>query len=176
MLERFGRALFGSPAKVAIEPRSADADASRDLLEQIAGLERAAATVYARHGLPDQPGQYRRKGDAGSWERLSETMSPADKWSLVQSAPAGEGWRFASLSGLGARSDIAEVRQAAAILSACQGLRQRLTAQTPISPQDLADAIRLGAAWRRLGQRAEDSNDTTPPLRFLPDGPDGNDA
>src|SRR5690606_6724502 len=54
-----------------------------------------------------------------------------------------------------------EGRRAAAVLAACAGLRQRLTEAEPISPQDLADAIRLGAAWRHL-----DAESVASPLLF----------
>ena len=125
-------------------------DGVESLLAEVAAIEAAACEVYGRHGLPAQPGQYRRRGDDGVWERLSDRLSPAEKWALIQTAPPEEGWRFASLDGLGARSSVPEVRRAAAVLAACAGLRQRLTEAEPISPQDLADAIRLGAAWRHL--------------------------
>jgi hypothetical protein len=49
------------------------------------------------------------------------------------------------------------------VLAACRGLRQRLTDAEPITPQDLADAIRLGAAWRRL-----DAENAASPLLFEP--------
>ena len=170
MLDRFGRALFGSSAKEAADRRgrAASATGHDDLLAQILVVEAAAADVYARHGLPDQVGQYRRRNETEAWERLAGEMPPAEKWALIQSMPTGAGWRFASLAGVGAQSPVAEVRQASAILAACQGLRQRLAEQTPISAQDLADSIRLGAAWRRLSAPAPDVDDAAEPLRFLP--------
>lgn len=81
---------------------------------------------------------------------------------MIQAAPSEEGWRFASLDGIGARSTIPEIRHASAVLAACRGLRQRLTDAEPITPQDLADAIRLGA-WRRL-----DAESAASPLLFQP--------
>ncbi|SJM51924.1 hypothetical protein FM111_03080 [Brevundimonas diminuta 3F5N] len=170
MLERFSRALFGSPDKGAAEERAlvVPAIGHEALLAQVAAVEAVAAEIYARHDLPDQAGQYRRRGETGAWELLAGEMTPAEKWALIQSTPADSGWRFASLAGVGARSPVAEVRQASAILAACQGLRQRLAEQAPISAQDLADAIRLGAAWRRLTTPEAMADDEVEPLRFLP--------
>ncbi|MNF18069.1 hypothetical protein D3C80_2219470 [compost metagenome] len=44
-------------------------------------------------------------------------------------------------------------------MSACQGLRLRLETGMALSAQDLADAIRLGAAWRRLTEGAQSRSD-----------------
>lgn len=125
--------------------------------------------VYGRHGLPQQPGHYRRPAEGGAWEPLGGQLSPAEKWSLINSLD-GTRWRYAAHEALGATSDVAVVRQASAILAACQGLRQRLVEQTLISHQDLADAIRLGDAWRRLDEDNDDApSPATPPHRLPPD-------
>lgn len=145
---RFGRRrdVPALPDQAQPEPP----DGIDDLLAELAVMETAARQVYARHGLPDQPGHYRRKGEDTAWEKIADRLSPAEKWAIMEAAPAQAGWRFSSMEAIGARSDIVEVQRAAALLEACRGLRQRLTGDAPISPQDLVDAIRLGAAWRQL--------------------------
>jgi len=164
MLSRFGRRRDdrGSDEQ-AVALRDAVSDGVDSLLGEIAAIEAAACDVYGRHNLPAQWGQYRRQGENGAWEKLADQLSPAEKWAMIQAAPSEEGWRFASLDGIGALSAIPEVRHASAVLAACRGLRQRLTDAEPITPQDLADAIRLGAAWRRLGAESAAS-----PLLFEP--------
>jgi hypothetical protein len=177
MMGRFGRRRDDRDDSRAVVPTREQSLATPgegvdSLLAEIAAIETAAAGLYGRHGLPDQPGQYRRRGDEGAWEKVADPRTPAEKWAMIQAAPPEEGWRFASLASLGARSEIAEVRQAAAVLAACRGLRQRLTEETPISPQDLADAIRLGASWRRLSAPSDASDDAVPLLFLPPEGQD----
>lgn len=163
MLSRFGRRRDDRGDEQAAVPSDALSDGVDSLLAEITAIEAAACDVYGRHGLPAQPGQYRRQGETGAWEKLADQLTPAEKWSMIQAAPPEEGWRFASLDGIGARSTIPEIRHASAVLAACRGLRQRLTDAEPITPQDLADAIRLGAAWRRL-----DAESAASPLLFEP--------
>lgn len=173
---RFGRRRddrADSRAAAAERPGVTPAEGVDSLLVELVHMEAAAAEVYGRHGLPDQPGQYRRRGEAGAWEKVADRLTPAEKWAMIEAAPREEGWRFASLEHLGVRSDIPEVRQAAAVLAACRGLRQRLTAEAPISPQDLADAIRLGASWRRLSDAHAPLTAAPGPLLFLPPEEDG---
>ncbi len=97
MLDRFGRRRDDRSDPRAVAPREASLDGVESLLAEVAAIEAAACEVYGRHGLPAQPGQYRRWGDDGAWERLSDRLSPAEKWALIQAAPPEEGWRLASL-------------------------------------------------------------------------------
>ncbi|MEN5147148.1 hypothetical protein [Brevundimonas diminuta] len=155
---------FGRRRDVPALPDQARADQARpeppdgvdDLLAEIGVMETAARQIYARHGLPDQPGHYRRAGEDAPWEKIADRLTPSEKWTIMEAAPEQAGWRFSSLEGIGSRSDVAEVRRAAALLEACRGLRQRLIGDAPITPQDLVDAIRLGAAWRRLSGHEPD--------------------
>jgi hypothetical protein len=132
----------------------------------LAAIEAAAGRVYGRHGLPQRPGHYRRPADGGAWEPLGDALTPAEKWALVDAASNHGRWRYCAYEALGAPSDIPAVRQASAILAACQGLRQRLADHAVISPQDLADSIRLGEAWARLADEAGHAE--SGPLHFLP--------
>lgn len=143
------------------------AASTADLLSLLQRIETAAGHVYGRNGLPQLPGHYRRPTGGGAWERLGEGLSPAEKWALIAQSPEGEPWRYAAFEALGARSDIPEVRQASALLAACQGLRQRLADRTTISAQDLADSIRLGEAWRHLVGDLDHDPAATQPLRFV---------
>ena len=167
MFGRFGRRRIELSAEASTSERPEAADPTDDLISLLQTIEAAAAQIYERHGLPQRPGHYRRPADGGAWQLLGDALTPAEKWTLVGAAD-GERWRYAAYEALGAHSDIPAVRQASALLAACQGLRQRLADRVVISPQDLADSIRLGDAWRRL---AEDvSYDHLGPLHFLPPG------
>lgn len=166
MFGRFGRRRFEPSAEVSTSERP-DADLStNDLISLLQTIEAAAAQVYGRHGLPQKPGHYRRPIDGGAWQLLGNALTPAEKWTLVGAGADGESWRYTTYEALGAHSDIAAVRQASALLAACQGLRQRLADSAVISPQDLADSIRLGEAWRRLTEDA--SYNHLASLHFLP--------
>ena len=163
MFGRLGRRHSASPSgRVDDKPQTS----TDELLPLLQTIEAAASEVYGCHGLPQHPGHYRRSASSPAWESLGDALSPAEKWALINAAPEGERWRYAAYEALGAHSDRPAVRQASALLSACQGLRQRLAQRTAITPQDLADSIRLGEAWRRL---VEDAGFADPgPLHFLP--------
>lgn len=166
MFGRLGRRRLDASST---EPSSERPEATTDdLLSLLQAIEAAAGEIYGRHGLPQRPGHYRRPADGGAWEPLGEALTPAEKWALIDTASQGERWRYAAYEALGAHADILAVRQASALLAACQGLRQRLAARAVISAQDLADSIRLGEAWRRLVEEAAHDETTAPPLRFLP--------
>lgn len=168
MFRRFGRRRFDPVSGRSTSEGSGTDPEANDLVALLETIETAATGVYGRHGLPRIPGHYRRPADGGAWRLLGQAMTPAEKWTLIDAAD-GERWRYANYEALGADSDIPAVRQASALLAACQGLRQRLSDHVVISPQDLADSIRLGEAWRRL---AESGRDQLAPLHFLPPGQD----
>lgn len=165
MFGRFGRRRFENSPEALTSERAEAAPSASDLLSLLQAIEAAAGRAYGRYGLPQHPGHYRRPADGGAWEPLGEALTPAEKWALVGASDGGR-WRYCAYEALGAHSDIAAVRQASAILAACQGLRQRLTDHAVISSQDLADSIRLGEAWRRLAEDA--SHGESGPLHFLP--------
>ena len=144
-----------SGAVAAASPESGD-----DLRDLLAEVETAALSVLADHGLPGVPGHYRQTPGSDEWEHLGDDLSPTEKWALLDQRPSD---RYASLEQIGARSSIAEVRYASGLLSACKGLRLRLDEGMTLSAQDVADAIRLGVAWRRLG---ENDASLRSPLRF----------
>lgn len=168
MLGRFGRRRPEASLEELTRERSEAALSTTALVSLLQAIEASATRVYSRHGLPQQPGHYRRPAAGGAWEQLGGQLSPAEKWALINS-PDGTRWRYAAHEALGATSDVAVVRQASAILAACLGLRQRLAEQTLISHQDLADAIRLGDAWRRLDEDNDAPSPATPPHRLPPD-------
>lgn len=168
MFGRRGRRRSDAPSGVIGDDKPETTASVGELLSLLQAIETAAGQVYGRHGLPQQPGHYRRPAEGGAWMALGDALSPADRWSLIRAAPADERWRYSAYEGLGARSDIPVVRQASALLAACQGLRQRLAERALISPQDLADSIRLGEAWRRLVEDAGHDDPSAEPLHFLP--------
>ncbi|MCO8019723.1 hypothetical protein NI456_12730 [Brevundimonas diminuta] len=149
MFSRFGRSREPSPQRLHDE-RSREADGRAALASEIDAIEAAALVIYVRNGLPGAIGHYQRADRQAPWEKLEDALTPEQRWALVQAAPEGEGRRFASSADLGADSPLPEVRRAAAVLAACRGLRQRLAEAAGFTAQDLADAIQLGAAARRL--------------------------
>ena len=168
MFGRFGRRRFETPSgELTSDEPGADASKT-DLLSLLEPIEAAAGQVDGRHGLPQSPGHYRRPAEGGAWEPLGLALTPAEKWALIGGASDGGRWRYCAYEALGAHSDLPAVRQASAILAACQGLRMRLAERSIIGPQDLADSIRLGEAWRHLVWEAPHDTPPSPPLRFIP--------
>lgn len=165
--------MFGRLGRRRSETQSGRANdlpqtSTDDLFALLQAIEAAAGEIYGRHGLPQRPGHYRRSAGSPVWEPLGDALSPTEKWALINAAPEGERWRYAAYEALGAYSDRPAARQASALLAACQGLRQRLTEKAVITPQDLADSIRLGEAWRRLVEDAAYDEAMLEPLHFLP--------
>jgi len=128
--------------------RMEQAAGGEDLESLLQAIEESALRLYAFHGLPTASGHYRSRGPDDAWVALGAQLSTAERWAMIHEGAEGE-WRYATLEAIGARSEHAEVRQASAILCACSGLRQRMSAHPSIA-QDLADSIRLGAAWRAI--------------------------
>lgn len=168
MFGRFGRRRFEAPPAALTSERPEAGSSTADLLSLLQTIEAAAGQVYGRHGLPQRPGHYRRPADSDAWEPLGDALTPAEKWALVGAASDSGRWRYSAYEALGAHSDVAAVRQASAILAACQGLRQRLAEHSVIAPQDLADSIRLGEAWRHLVEDASHGQLAATTLHFLP--------
>ena len=154
MFSRFGRSREPSPQRLD-DGRSRDADGRAALDAEIDAIEAAALGTYVLHGLPGAMGHYQRADSHSPWERLYDALTPEQRWALVAASPAGQGRRFASSVDLGVESPVPEVRRAAAVLAACRGLRQRLAESAGFTAQDLADAIQLGAAARRLDGQDE---------------------
>lgn len=128
------------------------ASTTHELLALIAEVEATALAVYRRHGLPDRPGQYARGPRAKSWSWLAESLTPQEKWARLESHPTGKGWRHGDLIRVGQDAEAAEARMASGVLAACKGLKARIeTGRTPTF-QDMADALRLGEAWRRMAE------------------------
>lgn len=168
MFGRFGRRRSDAPPAELTSERAEATASTTDLLCLLQTIEATAGQVYGRHGLPQRPGHYRRLADSEFWESLGDALTPAEKWALIDGSPDGDRWRYSAYEGLGAHSQVPAVRQASAILAACQGLRQRLVEHSVISAQDLADSIHLGEAWHSLVEEASHDNALSPPLKFLP--------
>lgn len=133
-----------------------------DLLDE---LEEKAMAVYQRAGLPVQRGHYARPPDTREWQFVAETLSPADRWALVQAYPPEQGWRFATLQTLGHFEPTGDPAVAASdVLSECQALRDTREARHEASMLILERAIRLGMTGADLPHG-------TGPLRFYPVGP-----
>ena len=135
------------------------------LLALLGALEDKALAVYQRAGLPVQRGHYARPPDTREWQFVAETLSPADRWALVQTYPPEQGWRFATLQTLGRFEPTGDPAVAASdVLSECQAMRDTREAHHEASMLILERAIRLGMTGADLPHG-------TGPLRFYPVGP-----
>lgn len=123
----------------------AEADLSElSLFSLLSEMEAAACAVYARHGLPDQPGEYALSASTGDWRYLADTLTAEERWALVLAQKPGSGWRFGALPDLGDQGDSPpEVQSAARVLKACDQIRARVRGGA--SAADAEMAIRLGA-------------------------------
>ena len=141
------------PAPAETDPFTPPADfepsPEDDALSRLLGeIQAGALAVYDRHGLPTRLGHYVCDPADGEWRFIAERLSPARRFELMLEHPPEQGWRFARLEDLGARHrDHPEVEVASELLNAVSRLRQN---RASASADDLAEAIRLGQAWRAL--------------------------
>lgn len=144
---------------------SAEAEAFAALLGEV---ERAALTVYERHGLPTRPGHYHRAPNARDWTFIAETLTADQKFALALEHPRDAGWRFAARDDLGAaHTETPELVRASGALAGCAWLRAR---RGSAASEALASALKLGALWRDMVQ-AETLRPDIPPQASLPATP-----
>ena len=111
-------------------------------------IEVGALEIYAQAGLPTQPGHYRRNPDSVDWTFLAAELGPSERFALALDYPPEQGWRFARLQDLGARSDREDLRAASRLMADIATLK---ASRREILTQDhLLTAMELGAAWRAL--------------------------
>lgn len=111
-------------------------------------IEAGALDIYAAAGLPTQPGHYRRQPNSVEWTFLSADLGPSERFALTLEHPPEQGWRFARLQDLGARSDREDLRAASRLMTDVATLR---ASRREVMTQDhLLTAMELGAAWRAL--------------------------
>ncbi|MBB5772386.1 hypothetical protein HNP47_002402 [Brevundimonas vesicularis] len=126
-----------------LEPEEPDA-----LSLALAEIEAGALEIYAQAGLPTQPGHYRRDPDTGDWVFIARHIEPSERFALALRYPPEQGWRFARLEDLGARSDHEDVQAAARLMGDVATLRA--SRRTVLTQEHLLTAMELGAAWRAL--------------------------
>lgn len=132
---------FDRPADI----KPAEPDALSLALDEI---EAGALGIYAAAGLPTVNGHYRRDPDSVEWTFLAAVLGPQERFALALEYPPEQGWRFARLQDLGARSEREDLRAAARLLGDVAALRN---SRREILTQDhLMTAMELGAAWRAL--------------------------
>ncbi len=121
-------------------------------LPTMAEVEASALKVYAEHGLPTQPGHYRRGPGSDGWDYLGQSVDIERRWDMVLERPSEAGWRFATLEDIGRFDGApAELRAAAALLAACRHLKDRMHGRAAgDTGDDIERAIRLGVDWQRL--------------------------
>jgi hypothetical protein len=132
---------FEHPAD--LEP--AESDALSLALDEI---EAGALDIYASAGLPTQPGHYRREPDSADWTFLSADLGPSERFALTLEYPPEQGWRFARLQDLGARSDREDLRAASRLMADVAMLRT--SRREGVAHDHLLTAMELGSAWRAL--------------------------
>lgn len=126
-----------------LEPEESDA-----LSLALAEVEAGALEIYAQAGLPTQPGHYRRDPDTGDWIFIARQIEPSERFALALRYPPEQGWRFARLEDLGARSDRDDVQAAARLMADVATLRA--SRRGVLTHDHLLTAMELGAAWRAL--------------------------
>lgn len=121
-------------------------------LPTMAEVEASALKVYAEHGLPTQPGHYRRGPGSDGWDYLGQSVDIERRWDMVLERPSEDGWRFATLEDIGRfEGASAELRAASGLLAACRYLKDRMHGRAAGDPgDDIERAIRLGVDWQRL--------------------------
>lgn len=126
--------------------------ASAATLPIMAKVEKLAFQIYAEHGLPTQPGHYRRGPADETWTYLGEHVDAQMRWAMVLAHPPEEGWRYASLEDIGRYPGApAELQAASNLLATCRHLKSRLLGREPGEPgDDIETAIRLGVDWKEL--------------------------
>jgi hypothetical protein len=121
---------------------AAEHDALDPLLDEI---ETVALSVYEAHGLPTDRGHYARSPRTKIWKFIAEDLTPEERFALVQANPPERGWRFGQLGDLGRLSQNPDLKAAAELLDGAA--RLRVLRRRPVTPDDLAEVVRLGAAW-----------------------------
>lgn len=129
-------------------PVAAESPASDPLEDALAEIETGALEVYARAGLPTGPGHYRKAPDADAWSFIAASLSPEVRFALTLDHPPEQGWRFARLQDLGAKSDRPDLKAASRLLNDISNLRA--ARRGLLTEQHLLIAMELGGAWRAL--------------------------
>ena len=111
-------------------------------------IEAGALDIYAKAGLPTQAGHYRHAPDTDGWVLVAARLTPQERFALALEHPPEQGWRFARLEDLGARSDREDLRAASRLLGDIA--RLRASRREVLTRDHLLTAMELGAAWRAL--------------------------
>ncbi len=121
-------------------------------LPVMAEVEALALNIYRAHGLPTQPGHYRRGPTSDNWLYLGEQVDTNMRWAMVLDMPPEQGWRYATLEDIGRFDGApADLRAASNLLATCRHLKSRLHGrEAGNTGDDIETAIRLGADWRAL--------------------------
>ncbi|WP_242077815.1 hypothetical protein [Brevundimonas diminuta] len=114
----------------------------------MAEIEAGALEIYAQAGVPTQPGHYRRDPDTADWIFIAHQIEPSERFAFALRYPPEQGWRFARLEDLGARSDREDVQAAARLMADVATLRA--SRRSVLTQDHLLTAMELGAAWRAL--------------------------
>jgi len=177
MLGEFRRLIGRRRAKASPAPLPDEIEAvalPEGLGEQIEAAQNLALEIYRQHGLPTEDGSYVRRGPHAQWEKLPDNLTPTEKWELLNEAPIKAGWRFVVRAGIGRHSEFEDVQRAAYLLTACDGLADKLKGHSPTTPQDVVEAMQLASATAWLNRASAISAASSPeieahkPLTFLP--------
>lgn len=111
-------------------------------------IEAGALEVYEQAGLPTTPGHYRQEPKSDVWTLIGARITPEEKFALAMEHPVEDGWRFARLEDLGARSTRSDLRAASGRLNEIAELRA--ARRGVLTGDHLLIAMELGGAWRAL--------------------------
>lgn len=129
-------------------PAATEASEPDRLTLMLGEIEAGALAVYAANGLPHQSGHYRRAPNETEWRFIGAELPPEKRFALTLEHPPEQGWRFARLQDLGARSEREELRAASRLLNDIAELR--LAGRGMLTSEHLLMAMELGEAWRAL--------------------------
>lgn len=148
----FSRKSPAAPAEDAIDPFERPTELEPEEPDAfslaLAEIEAGALEIYAQAGLPTQPGHYRRDAETAEWIFIARRIEPSERFALALRYSPEQGWRFARLEDLGARSDREDVQAAARLMADVATLRS--SRRVALTQNHLLTAMELGAAWRAL--------------------------
>ena len=136
--------VTGDPPAATFEDAEGDEDSFDALLRAVEGT---ALAIYAACGLPTAAGHYARNPQGGAWKFVAESLTPEERFALMQANPPERGWRFGRLADLGRLSADPTVVLAGTLLAEVAHIRT--VGRAGATSGDLMRAVRLGELWRQ---------------------------
>lgn len=122
-------------------------------------IRQDALVVHAARGLPTLPGHYAMLPDRKQWTFVAETLTPEERWSMVERYPPEAGWRFSTLEHLGQNDPDERIAAASRVLGLARSI-ERSKAPGALTSA-LERALALGAEWQALTAGTRSPNDAS---------------